>query len=179
MSWKARIEFVSPGTSTEGIAKIFAVQTLTGSGTTVVSTDAAPTFGSVGRGQARITMLSGAVLIAINDTTPVEADSVRAAAGQEPLIFSIAQGQVLSITEAADGSADEAPARGAVKLTKGPTPLTGGPCRALLVGTPGTANITDALGNSCTNIPLQAGYNPISITVLAASGTADDIWALY
>lgn len=177
MTWKARIEFVSPGQSTDGIAKIYSVQTLTGNGTTVVSSDAAPTFGSAGRGQARITMLRGAALVAFNDVTPVETDSVRVEAGQDPIVLSIAQGQVLSFAEAADGSDSEAPALAAVKLIKGSA--VPGTCRALLVGTPGTATVTDAAGNLCTNIPLQSGYNPIGISAIASGGTADDIWALY
>lgn len=70
-----------------------------------------------------------------------------------------------------------APAQSAVKLTKG-SAMTG-TCRALLVGTAGTANLSDAEGAVLTNVPLQQGYNPIGVSALAAGGTADDIWALY
>lgn len=70
------------------------------------------------------------------------------------------------------------PARGAIKLTKGAA-LPKPNCRALLVGVGGTANVTDANGNVCANLPLQQGYNPIRIKAIAAGGTADDIWALY
>lgn len=51
--------------------------------------------------------------------------------------------------------------------------------RALLVGTAGTASIIDASGQTCTNVPLQKGYNPISVRRVLNSGTASDIWALY
>lgn len=53
-------------------------------------------------------------------------------------------------------------------------------CRGLLVGTAGAATVVDGTGATRTLIPLQQGYNPISITNVVASGlTADDIWALY
>ncbi len=51
--------------------------------------------------------------------------------------------------------------------------------RALLVGTAGTATIIDASGQTCTSIPLQQGYNPISVQRVLNTGTASDIWALY
>lgn len=51
-------------------------------------------------------------------------------------------------------------------------------CRSLLVGTAGTATVIDADGNTATDIPLQAGYNPIRVTKVTF-GTAADVWALY
>lgn len=51
--------------------------------------------------------------------------------------------------------------------------------RALLVGTAGTATVIDATGVTSTSIPLQAGYNPISVQRVLNTGTAADIWALY
>ena len=57
--------------------------------------------------------------------------------------------------------------------------LPNGVCRALLVGTPGTANLVDATGNAVTNLPLQPGYNPIGVSRVMTGGTADNIWALY
>jgi hypothetical protein len=51
--------------------------------------------------------------------------------------------------------------------------------RALLVGTAGTATVIDATGTTATSIPLQAGYNPISVQRVLDTGTAADIWALY
>ena len=51
--------------------------------------------------------------------------------------------------------------------------------RALLVGTAGTATVIDATGATCTSIPLQAGYNPISVQRVNNTGTASDIWALF
>jgi len=72
------------------------------------------------------------------------------------------------------------PARRLLAITKSAdTDLPEGVCRALLVGTAGTANLVDALGNTCTNVPLQVGYNPIMIKRLSTGGTAADIWALY
>lgn len=64
-------------------------------------------------------------------------------------------------------------------LSAGASVLVGGTCRALLVGTAGTATVLDADGNTCTDIPLQAGYNPIQIQKLTALGTAANVWALY
>ena len=51
--------------------------------------------------------------------------------------------------------------------------------RALLVGTAGTATVIDWGGATATDIPLQAGYNPISVRRVLTGGTASDIWALY
>lgn len=65
------------------------------------------------------------------------------------------------------------------KVTKADAALPDGPCYALLCGTAGTCNITDRSDALCTNIPLQAGYNPITAKEVRTGGTADDIWALY
>ena len=65
-----------------------------------------------------------------------------------------------------------------VLLTKA-SPLPLGPCRALLVGTPGTANLTQPNGTTRDDVPLQAGYNPLEISALRAGGTADNIWGIY
>lgn len=60
------------------------------------------------------------------------------------------------------------------------TDLPDGVCRSLLVGTAGAATIIDASGATATLIPLQAGYNPIGVTRVKATGlTAANIWALY
>lgn len=72
-----------------------------------------------------------------------------------------------------------APASVWVKVTKADADLAGGVCRALLVGTPGTANLQDAAGTTTSNVPLQQGYNPLRCKQVRTSGTADDIWALY
>jgi len=64
-------------------------------------------------------------------------------------------------------------------VTKANSDLPDGPCRALLVGTAGTANLMDASGEVLANVPLQVGYNPIQVLQVRTSGTADDIWALY
>jgi hypothetical protein len=56
--------------------------------------------------------------------------------------------------------------------------FTNGVCRALLVGTAGTATVIDADGNTATNIPLQQGYNPLRVSKVTL-GTASDVWALF
>lgn len=64
-------------------------------------------------------------------------------------------------------------------VTKANSNLPDGPCRGLLVGTAGTANLMDASGAILADVPLQTGYNPIQVLQVRTSGTADDIWALY
>lgn len=64
-------------------------------------------------------------------------------------------------------------------VTKATSDLPNGPCRALWVGTAGTANLIDATGNVLTNFPLFAGANVVQIKRVSTGGTADDIWALY
>jgi hypothetical protein len=64
-------------------------------------------------------------------------------------------------------------------VTKADAALPDGPCRALLVGTAGTANLMDNSNTILTAVPLQAGYNPISVQQVRTGGTATDIWALY
>lgn len=66
-----------------------------------------------------------------------------------------------------------------VLVTKANADLPQGPCRALLVGTAGTANLMDAEGNTVSDVPLQQGYNPLSVSQVRLGGTADNIWALY
>jgi hypothetical protein len=66
-----------------------------------------------------------------------------------------------------------------VPVTKADAALTDGICRALWVGTAGTANLMDAQGNTRTSVPLQAGFNPLSCSQVRTGGTAGDIWALY
>lgn len=54
------------------------------------------------------------------------------------------------------------------------------PCRGILCGTAGAATVTCESGDVAALIPLQQGYNPISITNVAAAGlTASNLWALY
>lgn len=60
------------------------------------------------------------------------------------------------------------------------TDLPGGTCRGLLVGTAGAAKITDGVGNVVNAVPLQAGYNPLRVTRIWATGiVAANIFALY
>lgn len=51
-------------------------------------------------------------------------------------------------------------------------------CRGLFVGTAGTADLTFNDGSFVAAFPLQAGYNPLSITK-AVFGTAAGLIALY
>jgi hypothetical protein len=57
--------------------------------------------------------------------------------------------------------------------------LPGGVCRALLVGSAGTADMIDASGIERTGVPLQQGYNPIGAMRIKTGGTATNLWALY
>lgn len=72
-----------------------------------------------------------------------------------------------------------APADDFVLVTKANSDLPGGACRALLVGTAGTATLMTLGGDTRTDVPLQAGYNPIACLQVRTGGTADNIWALY
>ncbi len=56
--------------------------------------------------------------------------------------------------------------------------LPGGVCRGLLVGTAGTADLTQADGTDRDGVPLQAGYNPLMVLKVRAPGSADHVWAL-
>lgn len=76
-------------------------------------------------------------------------------------------------------STDVSSSRRFILVTKADAALPNGTCRGLLVGTAGTANLMDADGNVCANVPLQAGYNPLQCRQVRTSGTADNIWALY
>lgn len=58
--------------------------------------------------------------------------------------------------------------------------LPTGPTNGLLVGTAGAATIVEEDGTVRASVPLQAGYNPISVLRINATGlTAANIWALY
>jgi hypothetical protein len=57
--------------------------------------------------------------------------------------------------------------------------LPDGVCRALLVGTAGTANLIDASGGEHTGVPLQQGFNPIGVRRVKTGGSAVNLWALY
>lgn len=84
----------------------------------------------------------------------------------------------------ADGLANHAtgasaPAGRIVAVAKADADLADGTCRALLVGTAGSANLVDAEGNARAGVPLQQGYNPLRCRRVASGGTAENIWALY
>lgn len=57
--------------------------------------------------------------------------------------------------------------------------LPEGVCRALLVGTAGSANLLDASGAERTAVPLQQGFNPIGVKRVKTGGSAANLWALY
>ncbi|MEL7030188.1 MAG: hypothetical protein AAGL49_13510 [Pseudomonadota bacterium] len=58
--------------------------------------------------------------------------------------------------------------------------LPDGVCRALLVGASGAATVVDASGAERAAVPLQAGYNPLRVARVKATGlVASNIWALY
>lgn len=72
------------------------------------------------------------------------------------------------------------PARALSPITKDDgADLPDGTCRALLVGSGGTANIVDAAGNDLANVPLQTGFNPLRVARVKTGGSASDIWAIY
>jgi hypothetical protein len=77
------------------------------------------------------------------------------------------------------GDPSSNPADAFVLVTKADADLPDGPCRSLLVGTAGTANIQQLDGTTRANVPLQQGYNPIACKQVRTGGTASDIWALY
>jgi hypothetical protein len=70
------------------------------------------------------------------------------------------------------------PASSILPITPG-SALPAGNCRAILCGTAGTLNGTDLDGNVFTGLPLQQGYNPLSVSAVASGGTAANLWALY
>lgn len=77
------------------------------------------------------------------------------------------------------GDPSVAPADDLVPVTKADADLPEGPCRGLLVGAGGTANLTTLAGNERENVPLQQGWNPVACRQVRTGGTADDIWAAY
>lgn len=70
-------------------------------------------------------------------------------------------------------------ARHYVPVVKADADLPDGECRALLVGTAGTANLTEDDGTERDNVPLVAGYNYLVCKQVRLGGTAANIWALY
>jgi hypothetical protein len=57
--------------------------------------------------------------------------------------------------------------------------LPEGPARGLLVGTAGTATFKDGTQTTCTDVPLQEGYNPLGVAGGLTLGTAANVWLLY
>jgi hypothetical protein len=86
----------------------------------------------------------------------------------------------MSLGAASEGTVRQVvPASRIALVTKANSDLPNGICRALLVGTPGTCNLMDAEGNTHADVPLQLGYNPISVKQIRTGGLASNIWALY
>lgn len=76
-------------------------------------------------------------------------------------------------------SSSETRPAGAVRpITKG-TAFTLGEARSVWVGSAGTLNFTDVTGYVVTNFPAKEGVLPFKVASVQASGTADDLWALY
>ncbi len=73
----------------------------------------------------------------------------------------------------------DGPARKYAPVTKANSDLPDGCCRGLLVGTAGTANLTEVDGTERADVPLQQGYNPLPCKQVRLGGTASNIWALY
>lgn len=73
----------------------------------------------------------------------------------------------------------QSPAERYVPVAKSDTDLVDGPCRALLVGTAGTATLMQIDGTIRANVPLVQGLNPLACKQVRTGGTAADIWALY
>ncbi len=73
----------------------------------------------------------------------------------------------------------EAPVMKWAPVTKADADLPDGVCRALWVGTAGTANLQQMDGTIRTSVPLLAGLNPFGAKQVRTGGTAVDIWALY
>ena len=72
------------------------------------------------------------------------------------------------------------PARSLIRIIKSDTTdIATSACRALLVGTAGSATLIDAAGTEQANVPLQQGYNPIMVRRVKTGGSADNIWAIY
>jgi hypothetical protein len=76
-------------------------------------------------------------------------------------------------------SADIIPGQDVVPVTKADAELPDGPCRALWVGTAGTANIRTLADEDRDNFPLFIGLNQIQVKRVRPGGTATDIWAVY
>jgi len=65
-------------------------------------------------------------------------------------------------------------ARAAKKLTAGSAMA---PCGAFVADAAGSITFVDLDGNTCTNFPAQAGYNPIGMQSLTTA--AIGVWGLY
>ena len=77
------------------------------------------------------------------------------------------------------GDPSSAPADDLVQITKADEDLPDGPCRGLLVGVAGTANLVTLADQPRANVPLVQGWNPVACRRVRPGGTASDIWAIY
>jgi len=100
MAWKVRVEWALQ--ESDGVAVVLGSETLTGSGGTVTPSSIAPAFRSLDRGQALVTVLQGAVIVGIGDSSPTETDSLRLEESADPRKLSIRTGQQLFFIEAGD-----------------------------------------------------------------------------
>ncbi len=80
---------------------------------------------------------------------------------------------------AAESLSSSGPVKDIVAVTASDTTVFAA-TRGLLVGTAGAATVKTVEGSTATTIPLQAGFNPISVTQVFSTGlTAANIWRLY
>ncbi len=77
------------------------------------------------------------------------------------------------------GDASMRPADAYAPVNKADADLPDGTCRALWVGTAGTANLMEQDGTIRTNFPLMQGPNALVCKQVRTGGTAADIWAIY
>ena len=95
----ARIEWVQLSSRSNDVGNLLGEQRIAAS-SAAVSTSAAPTFPG-GAGFARVTVVSGAVVVWPN-VTVTDATGVRIAQGDRPLLVPVNTGDTLSVIEASD-----------------------------------------------------------------------------
>jgi hypothetical protein len=57
--------------------------------------------------------------------------------------------------------------------------LANGPTRGLIADVAGTFTGHDAFGNLVTTMPLQPGYNPISVLGITSLATTTQVWGVW
>ena len=176
MTAKVRREFVTlvpvgaaGGVETDQPFAFWGEQELTTVGTTVVSSSAAPQFGSVlgnalTAGIARVTALSGAAIVAVGASpTPSESNGFRVEPGQ-PLDIPIVTGQLVAMCEAADPPS-----------TGGSTSSSGGAAPVAYANATGSPfTLTSAWAKVCTT---TSGTKALRIAPIGTATAYDIEWA--